>query len=399
MSRLFYHTMQDNAGNLLFGVSGTMRLAGTGTLATIYGDPALSVILPNPMTNHVSFGSFKCYLAPGSYDFYMAKAGYTFETLTGVQGLGTMAGQESDHITGALQIDGGVGIGMAPEPGQSLSAAASVHIAQNLLVGGSSKLVGNVGIGRDFDPANSLSTLGHVAIGGQLAVTGGLTGAQAVFAAVTATPGAGDNVNAYHSAINAGTGRYALNMNGNAPSYLGGHTVLPAGAVLRLGTATPVPSYNARAEILHSPTIVGIEFQPSADTTPTACHFRNAAGSSVGSIVTSATATTYNSASDARLKSAITPLTGALDVVRALRPVAFRWNADDSPGRGFVAEEVQEVIPEGVITGARDAVEEDGSIRPQMIDHSKLVVYLVGACKELATQVAALTARLEAAGA
>jgi hypothetical protein len=188
-------------------------------------------------------------------------------------------------------------------------------------------------------------------------------------------------------------------MNGNAPSYLGGHTVLPAGAVLRLGTATPVPSYNARAEILHSPTIVGIEFQPSADTTPTACHFRNAAGSSVGSIVTSATATTYNSASDARLKSAITPLTGALDVVRALRPVAFRWNADDSPGRGFVAEEVQEVIPEGVITGARDAVEEDGSIRPQMIDHSKLVVYLVGACKELATQVAALTARLEAAGA
>ena len=44
MSRLFYHVMQDNAGNLLFDVSGTMRLAGTGTLATIYGDEALTVI-------------------------------------------------------------------------------------------------------------------------------------------------------------------------------------------------------------------------------------------------------------------------------------------------------------------------------------------------------------------
>ena len=31
MSRLFYHVMQDNVGNLLFDVSGTMRLAGTGT--------------------------------------------------------------------------------------------------------------------------------------------------------------------------------------------------------------------------------------------------------------------------------------------------------------------------------------------------------------------------------
>ena len=29
MSRLFYHVMQDNVGNLLFDVSGTMRLAGT----------------------------------------------------------------------------------------------------------------------------------------------------------------------------------------------------------------------------------------------------------------------------------------------------------------------------------------------------------------------------------
>ena len=98
MSRLFYHTMQDNAGNLLFGVSGTMRIAGTGTIATIYGDEAMTVVLPNPMTNHPSFASFKCFLGVGDFDFYMAKSGYTFETLTGIQGYGSMAQQESNSV-------------------------------------------------------------------------------------------------------------------------------------------------------------------------------------------------------------------------------------------------------------------------------------------------------------
>lgn len=131
MSRLFYHVAQDTAGNLLLGVQGTMRIAGTGTNATIYGDEALTVILPNPMTNHASFGSFKCFLGAGDYDFYMAKAGYTFETLTGVQGHGTMADQNANAvaITGgsvaglaSLGVTGPstlglVGVGAPPEPG------------------------------------------------------------------------------------------------------------------------------------------------------------------------------------------------------------------------------------------------------------------------------------------
>ena len=108
MSRLFYHVMQDNAGNLLFDVSGTMRLAGTGTLATIYGDEAMTIPIANPMTNHPSYGSFKCYLAPGDYDFYMAKAGYTFETLTGIQGFGTMVDQNAAFV----QVTGGELIGL-----------------------------------------------------------------------------------------------------------------------------------------------------------------------------------------------------------------------------------------------------------------------------------------------
>ena len=152
MAQLFYHVMQDNVGNLLFGVSGTMRLAGTGTLATIYGDEALTVPIPNPMTNHPSFGSFKCFLGSGDYDFYMAKAGYTFETLTGVQGGGGMSNQEPDNvaITGghiqvtSLHVDDptlvvnhttrrvGIGIGT---PEQTLDVVGPVYLRQAVGIG------------------------------------------------------------------------------------------------------------------------------------------------------------------------------------------------------------------------------------------------------------------------
>ena len=94
-----------------------MRLAGSGTLATIYGDEALTIIISNPMTNHPSYGSFKCFLGAGDYDFYMAKSGYTFETLTGVQGHGTMAQQDAS----AVAITGGTLTGLTEVLTQELS--------------------------------------------------------------------------------------------------------------------------------------------------------------------------------------------------------------------------------------------------------------------------------------
>jgi len=121
--------------------------------------------------------------------------------------------------------------------------------------------------------------------------------------------------------------------------------------------------------------------------------FGNAAGAAVGSISTTATSTAYNTTSDVRLKHAIATLAGALERVRALRPVAFRWNADDSTGHGFLAHELQQVVPEAV-AGEPDAVNPDGSVKPQQVDHSKLVPWLTAACQELAAQVQVLTTRI-----
>jgi hypothetical protein len=169
----------------------------------------------------------------------------------------------------------------------------------------------------------------------------------------------------------------------------------------------------AQVSTLRSTGTVGLDFVPQTDAVLTlgqarnlgrnalvvraagndvgayAALFLNVAAATVGSIYCNATGTTYATTSDQRLKHSITPLTGALATLLALRPVNFTWNADDSQDEGFLAHELQQHIPHAV-TGEPDQVNEDGSIKPQQVDHSKLVVWLVGAVQTLAAKVQAL---------
>jgi hypothetical protein len=78
------------------------------------------------------------------------------------------------------------------------------------------------------------------------------------------------------------------------------------------------------------------------------------AGSFKGAIVVSTGGTSYTTASDYRLKENVTPMTGALARVAALKPVTYKWKADGSDGEGFVAHELQEVVPTAV-SGEKDA--------------------------------------------
>lgn len=123
--------------------------------------------------------------------------------------------------------------------------------------------------------------------------------------------------------------------------------------------------------------------------------FNSSAGVS-GFIGQSASSVSYNTSSDYRLKENIIPLTSAAARVQALNPSRFNFTAD--PTRtfdGFIAHEVAEVVPEAV-HGEKDAVNEDGSIKPQGIDHSKLVPLLTAALQEALTEIAALKARVAA---
>ena len=107
-------------------------------------------------------------------------------------------------------------------------------------------------------------------------------------------------------------------------------------------------------------------------------------GSLTGNITQNGTtAVAYNTSSDYRLKENITPMTGALAKVAALKPCTYTWkSAPEEVGEGFIAHELAEVCPHAV-TGTKDAVDEDGNPKYQGIDTSFLVATLTAAIQEL----------------
>jgi hypothetical protein len=109
----------------------------------------------------------------------------------------------------------------------------------------------------------------------------------------------------------------------------------------------------------------------------------------VGNITVSSGGTAFNTTSDYRLKESVQPLLGGLARVNALKPSVYKWKTDGSNGEGFLAHELAEVVP-AAVTGDKDAVNEDGSIKPQGVDLSKVVPILVAAIKELTAEVNAL---------
>jgi hypothetical protein len=115
-------------------------------------------------------------------------------------------------------------------------------------------------------------------------------------------------------------------------------------------------------------------------------------GTLVGNISSNNTSLSYNTTSDYRLKENVAAMTTGLATVKALKPVTYNWISDKSAGEGFIAHELQAVIPHAV-TGERDAINEDGSIKPQGVDYSKVVVHLVAAIQELEARLAAVEAK------
>ena len=107
-------------------------------------------------------------------------------------------------------------------------------------------------------------------------------------------------------------------------------------------------------------------------------------------------------ASDERFKRDVRAQADVLDRVASLRPVEFSWRVDDFPGRGFgpdreaglLAQEVEQVLPELVITDA------DGF---KAVNYSQLPLLAIQAIRELKERndgleasVAELAARLAA---
>ena len=96
-------------------------------------------------------------------------------------------------------------------------------------------------------------------------------------------------------------------------------------------------------------------------------------------------ASVYYHQSDRRLKRDIAPINRPLDVVKALQGHRFTWKADGRPDLGFVAQEVQAVLPEAV-----------GTMQTGMmaVKYDVLIAPLVEAVKEQQREITALKAQI-----
>lgn len=119
--------------------------------------------------------------------------------------------------------------------------------------------------------------------------------------------------------------------------------------------------------------------------------FRND-NSTIGTIANDGTATSYNTTSDHRLKKDVRQVSDAAAKVQLLKPVSFEWVANGHRVDGFIAHEVQEVVPNAV-SGVKDATDGDGNPVYQVMDHSKLVPLLTAALKEALDRIEALETR------
>jgi hypothetical protein len=138
----------------------------------------------------------------------------------------------------------------------------------------------------------------------------------------------------------------------------------------------------------------GSRFYGQGSGTETQIEFGNRNGQR-GSIQTTSGGTSYNTTSDYRLKENVVPMVGALTTISALKPCTYTWKVDGSDGQGFIAHELAEVVPD-CVSGEKDAVDENGDIKPQCIDTSFLVATLTAAIQELKATVDAQAARIAA---
>jgi len=124
--------------------------------------------------------------------------------------------------------------------------------------------------------------------------------------------------------------------------------------------------------------------------------FLSSGDSEIGSINTNNSSTSFNTSSDYRLKENVVTDWDATTRLKQLKPSRFNFIADaDTTVDGFLAHEVSSIVPEA-ITGEKDAVDEDGNIKTQKIDQSKLVPLLTKALQEAVAKIETLEAKVTA---
>ena len=114
-----------------------------------------------------------------------------------------------------------------------------------------------------------------------------------------------------------------------------------------------------------------------------------------GGISVSTSGVAYNTTSDYRLKTNITPIENGINRLMQLKPSKFNWIESGKETEGFIAHELQEIFPDAV-TGEKDAIySSTGKIKPQSVDYGRITPLLVKALQEQQSQIESLKSRIE----
>jgi hypothetical protein len=186
----------------------------------------------------------------------------------------------------------------------------------------------------------------------------------------------------------AGDGYGGVGMGGAPSTGVAGDRLQITGANNGLGCIKAISgqmSYGVRIEGSNLSTQLALYTSSTSQTTQ--INFEVAGNGSAGKITTTTNTTTYTTSSDYRLKENVVPISNSISRLNQLKP--SRFNFIEEPNKtvdGFLAHEVQEIIPEAVV-GEKDAIDENGNIVSQGIDQAKLVPLLVAAIQELEARV------------
>jgi hypothetical protein len=127
-------------------------------------------------------------------------------------------------------------------------------------------------------------------------------------------------------------------------------------------------------------------------------------GAARGSITYTGSAVAYNTSSDYRLKENAVPIENALSKIDSLNPINFDWIESGDNSDGFLAHEIQAVLPY-TVTGTKDELhtventppektDQIGQPKHQVMDYAKLTPLLVKAIQEQQTLIESLEARI-----
>ena len=120
-------------------------------------------------------------------------------------------------------------------------------------------------------------------------------------------------------------------------------------------------------------------------------NFRTTSGTNVASISNSGT---YSS-SDERRKKDITTITGAVNTIKQLTGRSFTWKEDDKKSFGVIAQEVEPVLPDLVVTQL--LIDGETNSDPlKSVNYAALTGHFIEAIKELTTKIETLETKVAA---